>query len=296
MMQFTIQTRTWVHAKSPQSCPTLGDPMDCRPPGSSVHGLLQARVLEWVSMPSSRGSSQPWDWTQVSCLAGGFFTSATWEAPHLGHFWIKKGLLEVRLGWQHSPGHKGVSFWPDLLACLPPLPQSWSQWGHRHQISLVSVAMLFFLYLKWVSSSTAKFNPTSPSDLAFPRCVCQSQLGSCRGVLKNPSCFLRLCPQALALDCCRQGCSLEQFFKSRHLSLHISKMGAFQALVGTECWRNVCESLRVVEGRGTHMLALITVSQHLSYCVTVRDSRHKIKKLKASFLLSPTLGTVLTSW
>ena len=44
------------------------------------------------------------------------------------------------------------------------------------------------------------------------------------------------------------------------------------------------------------MLALITVSQHLSYCVTVRDSRHKIKKLKASFLLSPTLGTVLTSW
>ena len=44
-----------------QSCPTLCNPMDCRPPGSSVHGILQARILEWVAMPSSRGSSQPRD-------------------------------------------------------------------------------------------------------------------------------------------------------------------------------------------------------------------------------------------
>ena len=40
-----------------QSCLNLGDPMDCSPPGSSVHGILQARTLEWVAMPSSRGSS-----------------------------------------------------------------------------------------------------------------------------------------------------------------------------------------------------------------------------------------------
>ena len=57
-----------------QSCPTLCDPMDCSPPGSSVHGILQARILEQVAMPSSRGSSQPRDQTQVSCTAGGFFT------------------------------------------------------------------------------------------------------------------------------------------------------------------------------------------------------------------------------
>ena len=43
------------------SCPTLYDVMDCSPPGSSVQGLLQARVLEWVAMPSSRGSSRPRD-------------------------------------------------------------------------------------------------------------------------------------------------------------------------------------------------------------------------------------------
>ena len=40
-----------------QSCPTLCDPMDCNPPGSSDHGILQARILEWVATPSSRGSS-----------------------------------------------------------------------------------------------------------------------------------------------------------------------------------------------------------------------------------------------
>ena len=46
-----------VYAQSLQSCLTLFDPMDCSPPGSSVHGILPARILEWVAMPSSRGSS-----------------------------------------------------------------------------------------------------------------------------------------------------------------------------------------------------------------------------------------------
>ena len=49
--------------------------MDSSPPGSSVHGILQARILECVAMPFSRGSSQPRDWTCVSCLAGEFFTT-----------------------------------------------------------------------------------------------------------------------------------------------------------------------------------------------------------------------------
>ena len=58
-----------------QSCLMLCDPMDCSPPGSSVHGILQARILEWVAMPSSRGSSWPRDQTWVSCIAGRFFTA-----------------------------------------------------------------------------------------------------------------------------------------------------------------------------------------------------------------------------
>ena len=50
------------------------DPMDCTLLGSSDHGILQARTLEWVAIPFSRGSSQPRDRAQVSCIAGGFFT------------------------------------------------------------------------------------------------------------------------------------------------------------------------------------------------------------------------------
>ena len=65
-----------------QLCPTLCNPMDYSLPGSSVHGILQARILEWTAMSSSRGSSQPRDRTQVSRLIGGFFTRrATREAP-----------------------------------------------------------------------------------------------------------------------------------------------------------------------------------------------------------------------
>ena len=58
-----------VHAKSLQSCPTLCDLVDCSPPSSCVHGILQARILEWVAISSSRGSSWPRDWTQVSYVS-----------------------------------------------------------------------------------------------------------------------------------------------------------------------------------------------------------------------------------
>ena len=60
-----------VHAKWLQSCPRPYDPMDCRLPGFSVHRSLQARILEWAAIPSSRGSSQPRDWTRlcyISCV------------------------------------------------------------------------------------------------------------------------------------------------------------------------------------------------------------------------------------
>ena len=58
-------------------CPTVCNPMDFSPPGSSVHGIFQAKILEWVAIPFSRGPSQAKDWTHVSCvscIAGGFLT------------------------------------------------------------------------------------------------------------------------------------------------------------------------------------------------------------------------------
>ena len=65
-----------VKVKVAQSCLTLCDPMDY-----TVHGILQARILEWIDFPFSRGSFQPRDWTHVSHIAGRFFTSwATREA------------------------------------------------------------------------------------------------------------------------------------------------------------------------------------------------------------------------
>ena len=58
----------------PQSCPTLRDPMDCSLPGSSVHGIFQARTLEWVAISFSRRSFPPRDWTWVSHIVGRRFT------------------------------------------------------------------------------------------------------------------------------------------------------------------------------------------------------------------------------
>ena len=81
-----------------QSCLTLYNPVDYSPQGSSVHGIQQARILDWVAAPFSRGSSRPRDWTWVSCIAGRFFSiGATREAP----------LGSGRSGWS-SQGSQGL--------------------------------------------------------------------------------------------------------------------------------------------------------------------------------------------
>ena len=74
-----------------QSCPAVCDPMDCSPLVSSVRGILQARILEWVAVSCSMVSSQPRDQTWVSCIAGRFFTiCATREAP------LKNGSILIQ--------------------------------------------------------------------------------------------------------------------------------------------------------------------------------------------------------
>ena len=64
-----------------QSYSTLFDPMDCNLPGSSVHGNLQARILKWVAIPFSRGTSGPRDWTWVFYIAYRFFNSLCYPPP-----------------------------------------------------------------------------------------------------------------------------------------------------------------------------------------------------------------------
>ena len=133
-----ISHTSCVHAMLIQSCPTLCDPMDGSPPGSSVHGILQARILEWVAISFSKGSSQPRDWICLSlsspALVGRFFTtSAPWEglfrhcclccAESLSPVWLfstlwtiaykaplSMGILQARiLEWVAMPSSRGSS-------------------------------------------------------------------------------------------------------------------------------------------------------------------------------------------
>ena len=95
-----------------QSCLTLCGPMDYSPPGSSVYGILQARIPEWVAMPFSRVSSRPRDWTWVSGTVGRIFTIwATWEARKLGEGWkVEDGR------WRGEPKGWSIEYrWATLL-------------------------------------------------------------------------------------------------------------------------------------------------------------------------------------
>ena len=78
-----VNTNILCYGSCAQSCLTLCDPMDCSLPGSSVHGISQARILEWVPISFSRRSSWHRDWPQVSCIAGRFFTSWGTREAHI---------------------------------------------------------------------------------------------------------------------------------------------------------------------------------------------------------------------
>ena len=109
--------------KVTQSSPTLCDLMDCSLPGSSVHEILQARIMEWLAVPFPRRSSQPRDRTQVSHIAGRFFTIwPTREAPKCDlvvaikrqEYW--NGLPFPSLGDLPDPDIKLVSLMSPALA------------------------------------------------------------------------------------------------------------------------------------------------------------------------------------
>ena len=98
-----------VCVKSLQLCLTLCHPMDCSPPGFSVHGILQAKILEWVATPSSRGSPRSWDRTHVSCgscIAGKIFAAEPPGKPMVAIIRMKIGPSPRKGGV--SPAEKGV--------------------------------------------------------------------------------------------------------------------------------------------------------------------------------------------
>ena len=99
-----------MRAKWLQSCPTLCNPMDCRL-GSSVHGILQARILEWVAIPFSRGFSWPWDRIHVSCgswIAIGFFIAEPPGKPITQHTQTYNKCHSILFS------HKMIQLWTKL--------------------------------------------------------------------------------------------------------------------------------------------------------------------------------------
>ena len=99
-----------VRAELLQLCPTLCNPIDYNPPGSSIHGILQARILDWVATPSSRRSSQAGDQTPVSlspALPGRSFTTSTIQEAHQKLLKMKKG----KRAKVNEENHKLASVW-----------------------------------------------------------------------------------------------------------------------------------------------------------------------------------------
>ena len=87
---------------------TLRKPMDCSPPGPSIHEIFQARILEWVAISFSKGSFQPRDGTLVSCLAGGFFTTELPVKPQFNYNSIFKSNLKKLVLKEKSDIWKGL--------------------------------------------------------------------------------------------------------------------------------------------------------------------------------------------
>ena len=100
-------------------CPTLCNPMDYSPPGASVHGMFQARILEWVAISSSRGSSRPRDWTASLALAGRFFHH--WATTEYSSLKVS-GVGDIQEG---AP--RGYSGFPERT------------WGHVRKMSWTRV-------------------------------------------------------------------------------------------------------------------------------------------------------------
>ena len=113
------------------------DPMDCSLPESSVHGNLQTRILEWVAMPSSRESSQPRDWTQVSHTAGRFVTIlATREAqsPHKLSHLCAYVCVAISYGYLSKDPDAGKD-WKQERGMTEDEMVGWHHWLNGHELS-----------------------------------------------------------------------------------------------------------------------------------------------------------------
>ena len=143
--------------KVAQLCPTLCHPMDC-----TVHGILQARILEWAAFLFSRGSSQPRDQTQVSHIAGGFFTNwAMREATNKTQHNLKYAVLTLIVRTTNQWVNFVLSHWLVFMQTLEKIvyQQIWGyiwrtcQWVIDYD---VCSSVLIFLKLKYAQVKKSK--------------------------------------------------------------------------------------------------------------------------------------------
>ena len=119
--------------------------MDCSLPGSSLHGILQARVLEWVAISFSRGSSWPRDWTLVSCIPGRLFNLwATREGFDLGHTWSSG--FPYFLQFNSKFGNKEFTIWATVSSqpCFCWLYRAFPSLAAKNIIHLISVLTIWW--------------------------------------------------------------------------------------------------------------------------------------------------------
>ena len=154
-------------AKSFQSCLTLCDLLDSSPPGSSVHGILQAKILEWVTMPSFRGSSWSRDWAQVSCIADGFLTVWATGKPGFQVYLPAKPLHLAQLQ---------LVSWDVLHKQMDPLAVGPVRWAHLAVVLISRQSCTCRSLHEAVKSLTDLRNHTEPDS----KYLCSSSVALCK--------------------------------------------------------------------------------------------------------------------
>ena len=164
--------------------------MDFSPPGSFVHGILQASILEWAAMPSSRGSSQPRNWTFGSCTASRFFTTEPLGSPE-GRGWrltlITNGQFNHDLISHtyvmkppHKPERRGFGELPGWWTCGDKVGRVVSS-GRAWKLHPLSPCLALSISSIWLFLIISFYQyPWSSQENVSPSCVC------CSGKLIDP--------------------------------------------------------------------------------------------------------------
>ena len=124
-----------------QSRPTFCNPMHCSPSSFSVHGIVQARILEWIVISFSSGSSRPRDQTQVSCIAGRFFTTKPTRKPNI---YSQQNIIQPSKGWKSDP------------CCSTD-----GTWGHSTQRLIIQAKYITNKALVYSAGSSSQYSVTT---------------------------------------------------------------------------------------------------------------------------------------